>query len=61
MPNDLDVRDNGEGSASLYRTRWLLAHNRFHAVVHDDKSASEQWNNYLEELKTSAEVAADPA
>jgi hypothetical protein len=46
----------GKSTAS-YRARWLFAHNRLHAIVHDQKSPSEQWDGYLEELKTADEVA----
>lgn len=48
--------------ASLYRTKWLMAHNRFHAAVHEPKvSLTDSWNEYLKELASSEEVAKIPA
>ncbi len=51
---------------SLYRTRWLMAHNRLHDIVHNSASVepeklSGQWNEYLAELNTAGEVASKPA
>ena len=51
---------------SLYRTRWLMAHNRLHAIVHQDELAKldqikRQWRKYLAELKTAEDVASRPA
>jgi hypothetical protein len=40
---------------SLYRTRWLMAHNRLHAIAH------KSWKDYLKELKTSEAVSRTPA
>ena len=58
-----------EQRESLYRTRWLMAHNRLHEIVHyeyectDDPRISliPQWDAYLAELRTAEEVAAKPA
>ncbi len=57
MDKDLAQLDNGEHTAAQYRTRWLLAHNRLHAVAHEGRPAVEEWDGYLEELKTADEVA----
>ena len=51
---------------SLYRTRWLMAHNRFHSLVHRQEPAnlSElkfQWQEYLDELNAAKEIASRPA
>lgn len=47
---------------SLYRTRWLMAHNRLHAIAHDSKvSVKDTWDDYLKELSTSEAVAKTPA
>ena len=47
---------------SIYRTRWLMAHNRLHAAVHENSvSLPDLWNDYLKELESSEEVAATPA
>ena len=54
--------DKGLSLASLYRTRWLMAHNRLHATVHDPKaSLTDSWNEYLKELESSEDVAKMPA
>ena len=47
---------------SLYRTRWLLAHNRLHALAHDGGSASAEdlWKEYLAELQTSEDTVNAP-
>jgi hypothetical protein len=48
--------------ASLYRTKWLMAHNRLHAVVHGPStSLAELWSAYLGELQSAEEVAQQPA
>jgi hypothetical protein len=47
---------------SLYRTQWLMAHNRLHAAVHDPKaSLPEVWSGYLADLATAEVVASSPA
>jgi hypothetical protein len=48
---------------SLYRTKWLIAHNRLHDIVHGkaQKPLVEVWKEYLNELQTAEEVAARPA
>jgi hypothetical protein len=51
---------------SLYRTRWLAAHNRLHSLVHRDQPADSaelklQLDAYLKELNSSEEIASRPA
>lgn len=52
-------------SASLYRTRWLMAHNCLHDLFHKGgllKSEDRgEWEAYLAELRTAEEVASRPA
>jgi hypothetical protein len=57
-----DDREEGK-SAAFYRTQWLFAHNRLHTVVHGEggKNPLEQWDGYLEDLKTANEAALLPA
>ncbi len=50
----------GTSAVSLYRTRWLIAHNHLHAIVHDGGSAKEKWATYLVELCVAREVASRP-
>ena len=55
-----------EQKSSLYRTRWLMAHNRLHEIVHEDvpktkTSPARHWDEYLAELRTAERVAAKPA
>ena len=52
--------------ASLYRTRWLMAHNRLHGLFHEGGllKAEEhrgEWEAYLAELRTAETVASQPA
>jgi hypothetical protein len=51
---------------SLYRTRWLMAHNCLHEMTHQKtnnkkKSIDELFKKYLKELKQSEYVASLPA
>jgi len=47
--------------ASLYRTKFLMAHNRLHALAHEPSaSPTETWNAYLEELQSAEEIARRP-
>jgi len=47
---------------SLYRTKWLMAHNHLHTLVHDSSAKpSEVWADYLKELESSEEIAKQPA
>ena len=51
---------------SLYRTRWLMAHNRLHEIIHsgDPKtktSLARRWDEYLAELRTAKSIAARSA
>lgn len=58
-----------ENQESLYRTRWLMAHNRLHGVCHaegwegwvDQKQLDAQWEEYLAELQTAEEITSRPA
>ena len=53
-----------EQQESLYRTRWLMAHNRLHEIVYGDVSkaeTSQHWDGYLAELRTAESVAAKSA
>jgi Zn-dependent peptidase ImmA (M78 family) len=57
---------NDESESSLYRTRWLMAHNRLHVIVHQTEMAkpenlTRQWDEYLAELAASDEIASKPA
>ncbi|MGA2988422.1 MAG: hypothetical protein ABR898_08525 [Terracidiphilus sp.] len=47
---------------SLYRTRWLLAHNAIHSIVYDDAATVKTaWRAYLKQLRNSEELARQPA
>ena len=47
---------------SLYRTMWLMAHNRLHSAVHEPSaSLAQEWDAYLDELKSAEEVAQQAA
>lgn len=52
-----------EMSASEYRTRWLMAHNRLHELVHagGQGDAKKVWVDYLGDLETVPEVISKPA
>ena len=53
------TQPNGE---SLYRTKWLMAHNALHELVHNpNASEKEVWGKYLKELESSEQVATQPA
>ena len=57
MPDELKM-------SSLYRTRWLMAHNRLHEIVYEDEpkiSLARHWDEYLAELRTAECVASKPA
>ena len=47
---------------SLYRTKWLIAHDHLYKLV-DDSSAkpAEVWPDYLRKLETAEDVAKKPA
>ena len=50
---------NGE---MLYRTKWLIAHNCLHEIVHSpEASRQDVWAKYLKELGSSEEIAKQPA
>jgi hypothetical protein len=61
MPESQDQELQEGKSAAFYRTRWLYAHNRLHAIANDGKAPLEQWSGYLEDLKRAHEAAALPA
>jgi hypothetical protein len=47
---------------SLYRTQWLMAHNRLYDLAHDPSaSVNDSWAEYLEELQSAESVAKTPA
>lgn len=48
---------------SVYRTRWLMAHNRLHSLANDLESNSprEVWDKYLKELETAEDIASTSA
>ncbi len=50
----------GTSAVSLYRTRWLIAHNHLHAIIHDGGSAEGKWARYLAALRVAREVASHP-
>jgi hypothetical protein len=51
-----------ETKESLYRTKWLMAHNHLHTVVHEPScSPAKEWDDYLRELETAGTVAKNPA
>jgi len=51
-----------EQKESLYRTRWLMAHNRLHEIAHKgDPNPDLDFDDYLAELRTAESVAAQPA
>lgn len=48
--------------ASLYHTKFLMAHNKLHAATHESNVDSEKlWRDYLAELETAEEVSRHPA
>jgi hypothetical protein len=58
--------DQRQDSASLYRTRWLMAHNRLHDLFYKrglikSEEYRGEWETYLAELRTAEEVASQPA
>ena len=47
---------------SLYRTKWLMAHNRLHDLAHNGSLVpTTVWEEYLNELKSAEAVAKTPA
>ena len=56
--------------ASLYRTRWLMAHNKLHEAIYGAEQRPQSpvrpnledlWNDYLKELESSEDVSRTPA
>lgn len=56
---------NSEAAASkesLYRTQWLMAHNRLYDLAHDPAaSVADSWIEYLKELNSAVAAARIPA
>lgn len=55
-----------EQQESLYRTRWLMAHNRLHEIIHSGDSETKtfyvrHWDEYLAELRAAKGIAAKSA
>lgn len=47
---------------SLYRTRWLIAHNRLHDAAHKGILVDQVlFDEYLAELRTAEDIASKPA
>ena len=46
---------------SLYRTRWLMAHNYLCDLAHEGNDPQAAFEGYLRELKTAESVASRPA
>jgi hypothetical protein len=69
IPNGKDCLVNIEQSevaaapneASLYRTRWLMAHNHLHRLVHEGGDPQVIFEDYLRALGTSEDVASRDA
>jgi Zn-dependent peptidase ImmA (M78 family) len=56
--------------ANLYRTKFLIAHNALHAIIHkenqvvqniDEHDAEKHFQAYLLELERAPEIASQPA
>jgi len=47
--------------ASLYRTKWLMAHNKLHELIHKGGDPQQLWEEYLKELRDAEFVTAQPA
>jgi hypothetical protein len=59
---ELASAESAPSTESLYRTRWLMAHNRLHTIAHNSSaSASDTWNLYLKDLSQAEEIAKTPA
>lgn len=68
MDDQLEIKKEAHQHCreSLYRMRWLMAHNRLHEIVHkgelvESEKPSKQWNEYLADLNAADEVASKPA
>ena len=51
---------------SRYRTRWLMAHNHLHKILHSagpltEEEKARQFEDYLRELQSADDVASRPA
>jgi hypothetical protein len=58
-------KDQNPDLMSLYRTRWLMAHNRLHDLFYKGgllKSEEHrgEWEAYITELRTAEEVTSRP-
>jgi hypothetical protein len=47
---------------SLYRTQWLMAHNRLAKIARDPSAVvADEWSGYLKELSSAEVVAREEA
>ena len=52
------IKPKEKSKESLYRTKWLMAHNRLHSLVHDSSASPQaEWRGYLRDLRSSEAVA----
>ena len=61
--DDQEAIENLDGvdMASFYRTKWLMAHNRLHSVVHEPSAnLTEEWSTYLSELQSAENLVRTP-
>lgn len=56
----LKITDRQPDQASLYRTKWLMAHNHLHDLAHKGGDPQAIFNDYLRELATAEDVARQP-
>ena len=58
----LEHPQSAADQTSLYRTQWLMAHNRLHSAVHDpNASLPKLWDAYLADLAAAEVIASSPA
>jgi len=60
--------ESANKQANLYRTKWLIAHNTLHALVHEENQeiqnkdgAKKYFTEYLCELENAPKIALLPA
>jgi hypothetical protein len=51
---------------NIYRTKWLLAHNRLHDILHEDsiqnkEDAEKYFEEYLHDLNNASKIASQQA
>lgn len=66
MKTPVNKDEKSPQPVSLYRTRWLMAHNALHDMIHalqggKQPALQKRWRQYLKELKTAPQVACKPA